>query len=253
MAASVSVQRRGRFAVVTLNRPDRLNAIDASVIDGLGKAVKALSADACRGVVITGAGGKAFCAGGDIHYISSLKNDKEVAAFTDSIHALYDSIESLNKPVIAAIDGYCLGGGMELSLACDMRIATKDSVFGQPEVKIGIMPGGGGTYRLPLLIGAQKAKEMIMTGAPIGADEALSAGLINRVVERKTLIGSGIGLLNVINANSFNAVKEAKRAINSTLKFSSKAERTGFIRCFRHADRREGMSAFIEKRRPRFD
>jgi enoyl-CoA hydratase len=243
----------GGIRRVIINRPDKLNVLDLGVIEGLEKAVRTLSAEkSCRVVIISGSGGRAFCAGADIKYLLQLANSGSTGRFADRIHRLYSAIESMKKPVIAAIDGYCLGGGCELALACDIRIATPDSKFGQPEVKIGIVPGGGGTVRLPEVVGPAAAKELILTGRTIDAKEALRIGLISRVVKKGMLDQEATSVAREIMGNSYNAVVQAKTAIKHAGKASYEAEKKAFVSCFNNKDSAEGMRAFLGHRKPKF-
>lgn len=243
----------GAVTIVTLNRPDKLNSIDSDMLKSLSSIIGALEKDrSCRAVIITGSGEKAFCTGADIGYLKSLKSEKDAAAFVDNVHSIFNRIENLDKPVIAAVNGYCLGGGCELAMACDIRIATSNSVFGQPEVKLGILPGGGGTYRLPALIGIGRAKEMIFIGDPISADVALGIGLINRIVDRGSLVKDATSIALRISQNSYNAVKNAKLAVNANARRNDEVEKDGFVASFNHPDRKEGIDAFIKHHKPEF-
>jgi enoyl-CoA hydratase len=251
---SLLVTTEGSVTIVTLNRPEKLNVIDTDMLEGLDSVMRALEkSKSCRAVIITGSGDKSFCAGADIKYLNSLKNEKDAAAFAEKVHSVFDRIENLEKPVIAAVNGYCLGGGCELAMACDIRIATPNAVFGQPEVKLGIMPGGGGTYRLPALVGIGRAKELILGGDSINADVALEIGLINRIADRTSLVKEATATALKITQNSYNAVKKAKLAINANAKRDGEVEKKEFASCFSHPDRKEGIGAFIEHRKPEFE
>lgn len=251
--SSIIVSRDGSNSVITLNRPDKLNALNAAMLNELGGAISQIAKDKkCRGAIITGATARSFCSGADIGYINSLKSEGDAHAFVENVHAIFDSIEDLEKPAIAAIDGYCFGAGCELAMACDIRIATKTSVFGQPEVKLGIIPGGGGTYRLPKLVGSAKAKELIFTGDYVNADEALRIGLVNKVTASASLMKEAKAMLSRIGQNSANAVKNAKHAINAGCKNGSSVEEEAFVRAFSHPDRKEGLDAFLRHRKPDF-
>jgi enoyl-CoA hydratase len=251
---NVIVTKNGSNAVVTINRPSKLNAFDKQTIDLMTRALSALGDDASvRSIIITGAGGKAFCAGTDINYLNGLNGMAEADAFIEAVQGIGFLIESLDKVVIAAIDGYCFGLGNEIAMACDLRIATRGSMFGQPEIKIGVIPGAGGTQRLTQLVGVTKSKEMVFTGDSISADEALALGLLNYVVEKPALQGKVDEIVAKISQNSFNAVKSAKMVINGSFKPTGYAlEKDTFLRCFDHPDRKEGMDAFLGKRKPAF-
>ena len=248
------VDSKGKVAIVRINRPEKLNALDDALMKNLGRAFSGIAGDKrYKAIVVSGDGGKAFCAGADIEHLSGLKSRKDIREFVDLTHSLMDRIAGIGKPVIAAIDGYCLGGGFELALACDIRIATSKSMFGLPEVKLGIIPGGGGTQRLPLLAGPSKAKELIFTGRIIGAKEALSIRLVDRVVSNGAL-GEAVSLADEICRNSGNSVRLAKAAINAGLTGQNfTAEADAFISAVLNRDSREGLRAFLERRRPEFD
>jgi enoyl-CoA hydratase len=248
------VDSDGAITIITLDRPDRLNAIDRDILNSLDSAISALAKEeSCRAIIITGAGRKSFCTGADIGYLKSLKNKRDAAEFADKVHSVFNKIENLEKIVIAAVNGYCLGGGCELAMACDIRIASSNSVFGQPEVKLGILPGGGGTYRLSALVGIGKAKEMILSGDIVNSDSALEMGLVNRVVELNSLMKDSKSLALKISHNSFNAVKNAKLAINANLERNDAVEKRAFLMCFEHPDRVEGINAFTEHRKAKFE
>lgn len=250
---NILISAEGPITLVVLNRPERLNAVDADMLDSLYILINDLAGKkACRAVIITGSGERSFCTGVDINYLKNLKDERDASAFVDRVHATFNGIEALEKPVIAAVNGYCLGGGCELAISCDMRIATPDSVFGQPEVKLGIMPGGGSTYRLPYLIGTGNAKEMILSGDAVSADVALRIGLINRVVDKASLIREAKSIALRMIQNSYNAVKNAKLSINANVKRNDKIERKYFLSCFNHPDKKEGIDAFLKHRKPEF-
>ncbi len=244
----------GTMLELTLNRPSKLNVLDKHMIEDLITQIEGLKGnDAVRSVVITGAGGKAFCSGVDIKYLSGLGTEKERVAFSELADRLFLMLESIDAPVIAAIDGYCLGGGLELAMACDIRIATDDSIFGLPETKLGIIPGGGGTQRFPYIAGLSKGRELLFTSDAVKASEALALGLLNYVVEKPALQGKVDEIVAKISQNSFNAVKSAKMVINGSFKPTGYAlEKDTFLRCFDHPDRKEGMDAFLGKRKPAF-
>ncbi|MCL4381939.1 enoyl-CoA hydratase/isomerase family protein [Candidatus Marsarchaeota archaeon] len=247
------IDREDSTVIITLNKPKKLNALDIDVIRELGSAMNEFSEDkSCRSIIISGNEG-AFSTGMDINYLMDLDGADEVELFFDKIHFFFNLIEDFKKPVIAAIDGYCLGGGLELALACDIRIASPKSRFGIPEVKLGIIPGGGATYRLPKIVGITKAKEMIFTGKIIDADEALRINLINKIAEKDTNVKKeAIEIAKTLNTNSLNAIMYAKQAMNNYIKVSNEFEKTGFLFCFSNQDSKEGLKSFIEKRKPKF-
>jgi enoyl-CoA hydratase len=250
------VEVRDRLAVVTINRPEKLNALNEETKAELEHAFISFAENSAVGVVIlTGAGGKAFVAGTDIDELKSLdaKSAKEFALRGQERFSL---IENLGKPVIAAVNGYALGGGCELALACHIRIASENARFGQPEVNLGIMPGYGGTQRLPRLIGKGRATEMILTGVQIDATEALRIGLVNAVVSSGDLMNASetiartiLGKGQIAVRNVLNAINASDMALQST---GLNIEAALFGECFGTEDSREGISAFQQKRKPAF-
>lgn len=255
---AVRIERHGGVAIVTIDRPKALNALSAAVLAELESAFGALArdGDAVRGVLLVGAGGRAFVAGADIRGMESLAPE-EAADLARLGHRVATAIESLPAPVIACVDGFALGGGLELALACDVIYATDASQFGQPEVKLGLIPGFGGTVRLPRAVGAARAKELIYTGRRIGIDEAIGSGLVaRRFPDREALIRGARETLSEIAANSATAVGIAKRvlvaAAGQPTDVASALEVSGFEDAFRTDDMHEGVAAFLEKREPRF-
>lgn len=238
-------------ALVTIQRPQALNAIDASVLDGLARALDTLEADeALRAVVLTGAGGKAFVAGADIAAMQEL-SPVEAEAFAARGQRLFDRLAALPAPVVAAVGGFALGGGCELAMACDIVIAGPKARFGQPEVKLGVIPGFGGTQRLVRRVGLSAALDLCLTGRMVDAAEALRMGLVSRVVEGDVL-EAALKVAEEIRGLGPVAVRLCKRAIHENadadLHAAQGAERTLFGLCFSTADQREGMAAFLEKR-----
>jgi enoyl-CoA hydratase len=253
------VEVAGGIATVTLNRPDAMNALSAQLKDDLMTAFgQELPADdAVRAVVISGAGGKAFCAGADIKERSgSDLRPAEFVANQRRTHALFRAIERFPRPVIAAINGFALGGGTELALACDLRIAAESASLGLTEVNLGVIPAGGGTQRLARLVGSARAKELVFTAERIGAARALEIGLVNRVVPDAALAGEAAGLARTIAAKPPLAVRFAKevidRGLQTDLESGLEHELYAASILFDTEDRREGMRAFVEKRRPDF-
>ena len=256
--SAVRIERDGGIAVVTIDRPHALNALSASVLAELESAFVELarSGDAVRGVMLVGAGGRAFVAGADIRGMVSL-TPESAAELARLGHRVAAAIEASPAPVIACIDGFALGGGLELALACDFIYATDASHFGQPEVKLGLIPGFGGTVRLPRAVGAARAKELIYTGRRIGIDEAVAAGLVlRRFPDRDALLTGARETLAEISANSATAVGIAKRVIvdaaGRPTVAAAEVEVGGFEHAFRTDDMHEGVAAFLEKREPRF-
>ncbi|HUN65600.1 MAG TPA: enoyl-CoA hydratase-related protein [Bacteroidota bacterium] len=246
----------GRIATVTINRPDKLNALNAQCKTELRSLFISLKTDeAVDGVILTGAGDKAFVAGTDIGELTGLTpaTGKQFAA---EGQAIFDLIQHLGKPVIAAVNGYALGGGCELALACTLRIAAEHAKFGQPEVSLGIIPGYGGTQRLARLVGVGKAMEIILTGTQIGAQEALRIGLVNAVVPAGELLTTATSMLSTILGKGQLAVRMAIKAVNASLETpltDGLAVEAGlFGECCGTGDFHEGTSAFIEKRKPKF-
>ena len=245
------------IARITFNRPAARNALDTATRKELRDIENDLRTDpAVRLAIITGAGDEAFISGADINALKELTPfaAEEMSHYLGQ--GLFTQIEDLDIPVIAMINGFCLGGGMELSMCCDIRIASDNSSFGQPETKIGIIPGGGGTQRLPRLVGWGKAKEMIYTGRIIDAAEAREIGLVDRVVPRDKLEDVTMQVARSIVSKSPLIIKLAKRAINRGM-YGDMArgldyERSNFALCFATEDHNEGISAFLEKRKPVF-
>jgi enoyl-CoA hydratase len=245
-----------RIIIVTIHRPEKLNALNALVKEELGALFTSLASDRSVDVVIlTGAGEKSFVAGTDIAELSSLTREAGVE-FAGKGQELFDRIEHFGKPVIAAVNGYALGGGCELALACHIRIASDKARFGQPEVLLGIIPGYGGTQRLARLIGRGRAMEMILSGVHMDAQEALRVGLVNRVVPAAELLGAAKQLARVIASNGQPAVRFALQAVNATqemvLSEGLQHEAYLFGECCATGDFKEGVRAFLEKRKPEF-
>jgi enoyl-CoA hydratase len=249
-------ETRDRVAIITVNRPEKLNALNAQTKEELETVLAAAREDPEVDVlVMTGAGTKAFVAGTDIGELSELTGETG-ESFSTKGQALFDRIEACEKPVIAAVNGYALGGGCELAMACHIRIASSTARFGQPEVSLGIIPGYGGTQRLPRLVGRGPALEMILSGVPVGAEDALRLGLVNRVVEPEKLLESALNLARRIASQAQPAVRLAIRAVNiaeeTTLSEGLGSEAALFGECCGTADFVEGVRAFLEKRPPRF-
>ena len=241
---------KDHIAVITIDRPDALNALNLDVLDELAQAAdKAEKDQDVYAVIITGAG-RAFVAGADIGQMKDL-TPNEAKAFGDFGNSVFLKIESLEKPVIAAVNGFALGGGCELSMACDIRIASDKAKFGQPEVGLGITPGFGGTQRLPRIVGAAKAKELIFTAKQIKADEALSIGLVNKVVPGEELMDAALDMANEIAKNAQIAVRQSKAAINYGMQCDiatgTAYEAQAFAVCFSTDDQKDAMNAFINK------
>lgn len=253
---NVLIELDDSLATVIINRPKKLNALNRATIKDLSKAFKTLDKDKkIRAIILTGNGEKAFVAGADISEFSnySVKEGKELAAKGQKI--LFDLIENLATPVIAAINGFALGGGLELAMSCHFRIAGNNAQMGLPEVSLGVIPGYGGTQRLPQLIGKGRAMELIMTAGMINAEKALSYGLVNYVVTQEELLPFCIKMAGKITNNSPVAISYAIKAINAGFKNNAKGFETeinAFGSCFGTADFKEGTSAFLEKRKADF-
>jgi enoyl-CoA hydratase len=249
------VERRGRVAVVTINRPEKRNALNIQTRAEGAAALEELREDeGVRVVVFTGAGDKAFIAGADIGEFAGRTAVTQRDVMTG--RSLFTAIDTFPKPVIAMINGYCLGGGCELAMACDLRIASERASFGQPEINLGIIPGGGGTQRLTHLVGEGKAMELILTGEIIDAQTAYSYGLVNMVVAAGELEAKTMEIANRIAEKSPIALRMAKEAVKtasrSPLDEGLRREIDLFALCFSSEDKDEGVKAFLEKRKPEF-
>lgn len=252
----VLTERRGHVALVTLNRPEAMNSCNRELLARLHEAFDALRFDPeVRAIVVTGAGEKAFCAGADLKERAGM-TPVEVKRFIVTIRDTFSLIEAMGKPVIAAINGVALGGGTELALACDIRIAADSAMLGLTETGLGIIPGAGGTQRLPRLVGKGKAKELIFTARRIPAAEALAIGMVEQVVPAAELLEASLQMAARIAENGPLAVEQAKYAINAGMETDLG---TGLVlesRCYDviipTQDRLEGLAAFREKRKPRY-
>ena len=252
----IQFETKEGIATLTINRPDKLNALNDAVIEELREAVAAIETDdSIRGVIVTGAGPKAFVAGADISELATQGplsgKDRSLAG-----QAVFRRLERCGKPVIAAVNGFALGGGCELAMACHFRLASENAKFGQPEVKLGIGPGYGGTVRLPRLVGRGRALELLLTGDMIDAQEAYRIGLVNRVVPADELMPQAEKLLRRILANGPIAVRLCLEAVDTGLDLSvdesSLLEANHFGLIASTEDMREGMAAFLEKRSAAF-
>lgn len=253
---SLLTERRGPILIVTLNRPQRMNALDRETLAKGGKLIKDLNFDKeVRAVIVTGAGDKAFCAGADLKEREGMTM-ADVRLYIRTIRDTFTDIENLPVPVICAINGVALGGGLELALACDIRIASPNAKLGLTEVTLGIIPGGGGTQRLPRLIGRGKAKEMLLLGQQVTAEEALDIGLINRIAPEGKLLDVAMEMAEKIVNNSPIAVQQAKIAVNRgmevTINEGLVIESEAYEVCIPTKDRLEALAAFKEKRKPVF-
>ena len=250
---NVLLEKKGNIAIATINRPKALNALNSQVLEDLNELVDLVNADEeIRALVLTGAGEKAFVAGADIGEMSTLTK-AEGEAFGKKGNDVFRKLETMPIPTIAAVNGFALGGGCELSMSCDIRICADTAVFGQPEVGLGITPGFGGTQRLGRLVSPGMAKQLIYTARNIKADEALRIGLVNAVYPAADLMAAAEKMAVTIAANAPIAVRACKKAINEGLDVDMDAaiviEEKLFGSCFETADQKEGMGAFLEKRK----
>ncbi|HHY44222.1 MAG TPA: crotonase [Firmicutes bacterium] len=245
-----------RVGIITINRPRQLNALNREVLESLRAVLEESRSNASlRALIITGSGPKAFVAGADIGEMVAM-NGGEAFSFSEFGQNVFDAVERHPKPVIAAVNGYALGGGCELALACDIRIAAENARFGQPEVGLGIIPGFGGTQRLSRLVGKAAAMDMILSARTVGAEEALRMGLVSRVVPEGAALKEALAVAAEIGRKSPYAVSQAKRAVRegllATFDDGLGLERELFAGCFSHPDREEGMTAFLQKRKAEF-
>lgn len=251
----IEVEQKEKVGIIKLNRPEALNALNTQMLKELREAVRQLAEDPTVFVLIITGAGKAFVAGADIAEMKNLGGE-EGRKFGMLGQSVFREIESMEKPVIAAVNGFALGGGCELAMSCDLRIASSRAKFGQPEVGLGITPGFAGTQRLSRLVGTAKAKELIYTGDMIDAEEAERIGLVNKVVEPERLIEEVLALANRIAERAPLAVRYAKLAINrgieTDIDTGTQIEADLFGLCFASEDQKEGMGAFLEKRKPTF-
>ena len=251
---NILVETRGHVGLVTLNRPKALNALNDKLMDELGEALLAFDADEAIGAMVVTGSEKAFAAGADIGAMSSWSYMDVFKA--EYISRNWETIKRVRKPVIAAVSGYALGGGCELVMMCDIVIAAETARFGQPEIKLGIIPGAGGTQRLPRAVGKAKAMDLVLSARMMDAREAESAGLVSRVVAADKVVEEAIATASAIAGYSLPAVMMAKEAINRAyevpLSEGMLFERRLFHSLFATEDQKEGMAAFVEKRAPRF-
>ena len=253
---NILVDKNDALAQITINRPKKLNALNKETITELSTAFTDLENDeAVRVIVLTGSGEKAFVAGADISEFANFSAEEGGILARKGQEMLFDLVENLSKPVIAAVNGFALGGGLELAMSCHFRIASDNAKMGLPEVSLGVIPGYGGTQRLSQLVGKGKAMEMVMTAGMIPADEASSLGLVNHVTAQEELVPLANKLASKIMRNSSVAISGAIKAINANYKEGVNGydvEIEEFGNCFGTADFKEGTTAFLEKRKPNF-
>jgi enoyl-CoA hydratase len=253
---NIEIERRGKTAIVTINREAKLNALNELTLQELAMALDDIEqVDALRGLILTGAGAKAFVAGADIQEFVDLdaEGGKQKSAFGH--RAIMDRLENFTKPVVAAVNGFALGGGLELAMACHVRIASTNAKFGQPEVSLGIIPGYGGTQRLPQLIGKGRALQMILSGEMIDAQKAVQWGLVNDLVAQAELIDACQALLEKIYAQSPQAISKAIQAVNAGMldpQHGFQREIELFGESFATDECKDGVQAFLERRKPNF-
>lgn len=244
---------RGRVALLTLNRPHALNALNAQLINELNHALDALESDSDIGCIVLTGSAKAFAAGADIKEMAELSYPQ---IYLDDLFSDSDRVANRRKPIIAAVSGFALGGGCELALMCDFILAADNAKFGQPEIKLGVLPGMGGTQRLTRAVGKAKAMEMCLTGRMIDAEEAERSGLVARIVPQAQLLEEALKVAEGIAAKSLPVAMMVKESVNRAFEVSLsegiRFERRVFHSAFASADQKEGMAAFIEKREPVF-
>lgn len=256
MYQNILEERENGILVITINRPDKLNALNSQTIDEISRCVSAHSSDpATRVIIITGSGEKAFVAGADIAEFAHFDAENGKRLSGEGQRKLFNLVENAPKPVIAAVNGFALGGGLELAMSCHIRIASENAKMGLPEVSLGVIPGYGGTQRLPQLVGKGRAMEMIFSAKMITAAEAHTYGLVNYVVPREALLDTCKELAASFIKNSPAAIARAIEAINSGFRHDTNGlekETELFGDCFNTADFKEGTAAFLEKRKPEF-
>ncbi|AOW20899.1 enoyl-CoA hydratase/isomerase family protein [Urechidicola croceus] len=253
---NILLGQEGKILTITINRPNKLNALNKETIEELHKAFVTADEDkSIRVIIITGSGTKAFVAGADIKEFAHFDESQGATLSKKGHELLFDFIENLSTPVIAAINGFALGGGLELAMAAHFRIASTNAKMGLPEVSLGVIPGYGGTQRLPQLIGKGRAMELIMTANMITAEQAKDYGLVNHVVEQEELLDLAEKLAKKISHNSSTAITAAIESVNANFKNNVdgfEVEISNFGKCFGTSDFKEGTTAFLEKRRPNF-
>lgn len=253
---TLAFKKEDGIGIITLNRPECLNSINSLLVAELGSVLDETENDEdTKAVIITGSG-KSFCAGADLNEVFQLESALKVYEWINNAQDLFHKIDFFNKPVVASINGMAMGGGMELSIACDLRIIAADAFMAVPEINVGVLPVGGGMSRLPRLVGAGRAKDLVYTGRRVSADEALGMGLVNRVVEGKMLYNYTLALARELSQKPPVALKIAKSTINTSMetdiRSASEMERRALAILFSTEDTKEGIQSFIEKRKPQY-
>lgn len=250
------LERKDDVAVLTIDKPESLNALDLDTLGEVGERVREGVDDGARAIVITGAGDKAFVAGADIASMKPM-GPQEARAFSEAGHEVLDTIEGLDIPVVAAVNGFALGGGLELALACDIRVASENAQFGVPEVTLGVIPGFGGTQRLTRVLGLGPGLDLLLTGRRVGADEAHRLGLVSRVVDQGEVLVEALEIGQTLASNAPVALRLAKNTaregFDASLATGDRLETEAFAACFATEDQVEGMDAFLEKREAEFE
>lgn len=251
---NITIEKEEKISIITINRPQSLNALNAKTIQELSEVLDETAKNKeCRAIIITGSGEKSFVAGADIKEFSDFNTEKAEQLAKNGQASLFNKIENMNKPVIAAINGFALGGGLELAMSCHIRYASNNAKLGLPEVTLGLIPGYGGTQRLPQLVGKGIANEMIFSAKMISADKAKEIGLVNEVYPQEELLNKAKELAHTIAKNSPMAIEKAIQVINlSNTEKGFEAEIKAFGELFEMADKQEGVTAFLEKRKPNF-
>jgi enoyl-CoA hydratase len=254
MRPTLNTHLENNILTITVNRPDKLNAINRQMMTDLNTVMNEVySNEEIRAVIITGSGSKSFVAGADITEFTGL-TQQEAMTLAKTGQDVFSKIENCPKPVVAAVNGFALGGGCELAMACHFRVASNNAKFGQPEVNLGLIPGYGGTQRLTMLIGKGRSMEFLLTGNMIDANTALQYGLVNYVVSLEELLPKAISILQLINSKAPVAIAKCINAVNhaNTGIKGYEVEIFGFGECFNTSDMQEGAAAFLEKRKPNF-
>lgn len=251
---NIVLEKEEKISIITINRPESLNALNAETISELSSALDTVENDNdCRVIIITGSGEKSFVAGADIKEFSDFGQEKAEELARIGQNSLFNKIENLNKPIIAAVNGFALGGGLELAISCHIRYASENAKLGLPEVTLGLIPGYGGTQRLPKLVGKGLANEMIFSAKMIPASRAKEIGLVNEVFTLEELLPKTKELATVISRNSPQGISKAIAAVNASDKeYGFELEIKSFGELFDMEDKKEGVSAFLEKRKPNF-